>query len=362
MTEPRRIPLHDLHESHGARMAEFAGYDMPMRYDGGAVAEHLHTRSAAGLFDVSHMGVLTVSGDGAAEGLESVMPSTFLQLPEGRNRYSFLTNEQGGVIDDLMVTNRGDHFQLVVNAATKAGDVAHLRAHLVGLEVSDLLSTAILAIQGPEAVAVVGDHAPEVLDLGFSNGLLIRLAGVEAWASRSGYTGEDGLELVMDATDAGSVAEALLADDRVALVGLAARDSLRLEAGLCLFGHDLSEEISPVEAGLTWAIQKRRRAEGGFLGAEVIIAQIEQGPPRIRIGFTSEKRPVREGATLHLADGAEVGFVSSGGFGPSAGLPIGMAYVDAEHAAAASFTARQRGKEVPVMVTDLPFVPHRYAR
>ena len=358
----RRIPLHDLHVGAGARTAEFAGYEMPMRYEAGAVAEHLHTRSAAGLFDVSHMGVLTVSGNGVAEGLESVMPSAFLQLGEGRNRYSFLTNESGGVIDDLMVTNRGDHFQLVVNAATKEADLAHLRSHLSGLEVSNLLPTAILAIQGPEAVAVVADLAPKVAGLAFSHGASITLAGVEVWASRSGYTGEDGLELVIDADGAEAVAQLLLADARVALAGLAARDSLRLEAGLCLYGHDLSEGISPVEAGLTWAMQKRRREEGGFPGDEVILRHLADGPPRRRIGFTTERRPVREGSTLHLPDGEEVGFVSSGGFGPSADQPIGMAYVATEHADRATFTARQRGKEVAITVADLPFVPHRYAR
>lgn len=359
---PRTIPLHQFHLDAGARTAEFAGYDMPMRYEAGAVAEHLHTRSAAGLFDVSHMGVLTVSGAGAAEGLESVMPSAFLQLGEGRNRYTFLTNGDGGVIDDLMVTSRGDHFQLVVNAATKDADLAHLRAHLGGLDVSDLLPTAILAIQGPQAVAVVADRAPEVAELAFSHGASIGLAGVEVWASRSGYTGEDGLELVMDADGAEAVAELLFADERVELAGLAARDSLRLEAGLCLYGHDLSETISPVEAGLAWAMQKRRREEGGFPGDTAILRQLADGPPRTRLGFTTERRPVREGSTVHLPDGEEVGFVSSGGFGPSAERPIGMAYVASEYAHHTEFTARQRGKEVAITVADLPFVPHRYAR
>jgi aminomethyltransferase len=308
------------------------------------------------------MGVIAVSGVGAAEGLETVMPSAFTQLAVGRNRYSFLTNDRGGVIDDLMVTNRGDHFQLVVNAATKEDDLAYLRSRLSGVEVSDLFPSAILAIQGPEAVGVLAEHASEVADLGFSFGAEVVVDGAQVWVSRSGYTGEDGLELVMAAEDAATVAGALLTDERVGLAGLAARDSLRLEAGLCLYGQDLKPEITPVEAGLTWAIQKRRRAEGGFPGADVIIDQIENGAPRRRIGFTTEKRPVREGVKLHLEDGTEVGFVSSGGFGPSVDRPIGMAYVASEYANRTTFTAHQRGKEVAVTVADLPFVPHRYAR
>ncbi len=364
MSEPRTIPLHDLHESSGGRFAEFAGYSMPMRYEAGAMAEHLHTRSAASLFDVSHMGVLTLSGPGAADALERLVPSNIRELQPGRNRYTFLLNESGGVIDDLMVTNRGDHLQLVVNAGTKDSDLAHLKQHLGSdAEVSQPVPAAILALQGPEAVAVLAEAAPEAATLAFSHGALLAIDGVDTWASRSGYTGEDGFELIMDPDAAEAVAHRLLSDARVGLAGLAARDSLRLEAGLCLYGHDLTPEITPIEAGLTWALQKRRREEGGFLGAGVIQHQLAHGTERTRIGFVGDKRPVREGSTLHLADGTEVGWVTSGTFGPSAGRPVGMGYVAREHSADGTpLVAAQRGKEVPVEVSQLPFVPHRYAR
>jgi aminomethyltransferase len=364
MSEPRTIPLHHLHESLGGRFAEFAGYSMPMRYEAGAMAEHLHTRSSASLFDVSHMGVLTLSGTGAADALERLVPSSIRELQPGRNRYTFLLNESGGIIDDLMVTNRGDHIQLVVNAGTKDGDLAHLRGHIgAAVEVSDLIPAAILALQGPEAVAVLAEAAPGAADLAFSHGALLSIDGADTWASRSGYTGEDGFELIMEPDAAEAVARKLLSDDRVGVAGLAARDSLRLEAGLCLYGHDLTPEITPIEAGLTWALQKRRREEGGFLGAAVIQHQLAHGTDRMRIGFVGDKRPVREGSTLHLADGTEVGWVTSGTFGPSADRPVGMGYVGSAHTAVGTaLVAGQRGKEVPVVVSQLPFVPHRYAR
>lgn len=364
MSEPHTIPLHDLHVELGARFAEFAGYSMPMRYEAGGMAEHLHTRAAAGLFDVSHMGVLTVSGPGPAAALEGLVPSAIRELPVGRNRYTFLLNDDGGVIDDLMVTNRGDHFQLVVNAGTKEQDLAHIRGRLGSTaDVSDLIPSVLLALQGPAAVEVLAALAPEVTDLAFSQGGVFELEAASTWVSRSGYTGEDGYELIIEQDAAEPLVRRLLGDDRVMPVGLAARDSLRLEAGLCLYGHELTEQITPVEAGLTWAIQRRRREEGGFPGAEVIRRQVTDGPHRVRIGFTGERRPVREDSTLHLADGTEVGWVTSGTFGPSVGHPVGMGYVTIDHSAVGTaLIASQRGKEIPVKISPLPFVPHRYAR
>lgn len=364
MSEPRTIPLHDLHVEIGARFAEFAGYSMPMRYEAGGMAEHLHTRAAAGLFDVSHMGVLTVAGPGAAEALEGLVPSALRELSVGRNRYTFLLNDDGGVIDDLMVTNRGDHFQLVVNAGTKEQDLAHIRARLGStVDVSDLIPSVLLALQGPSAVAVLAALTPEVAELSFSQGGLFDLDGVQTWVSRSGYTGEDGYELIIEQDAAEPLVHRLLDDDRVMPAGLAARDSLRLEAGLCLYGHELTEQITPVEAGLTWAIQRRRREEGRFPGADVIRRQVTDGTSRVRIGFTGERRPVREDSSLHLVDGTEVGWVTSGTFGPSVGHPVGMGYVATDHSAVGTeLIASQRGKEIPVKISPLPFVPHRYAR
>ncbi len=364
MSEPHRIPLHDLHAALGGRFAEFAGYAMPIRYPAGPTAEHLHTRSLAGLFDVSHMGVLEISGEGAAEALERLVPSNVRELALGRNRYTFFLDDSGGVLDDLMVTNRGDHLQLVVNAGTKESDLTHLRGRIgADVEVSDLIPAVILALQGPEAAAVLSGLAPEAAALAFSHGALLTVDGASVWASRSGYTGEDGYELIMGPGDGARVAKLLLADERVRPVGLAARDSLRLEAGLCLNGHDLTPDITPVEAGLTWAIHRRRRQEGGFAGAHVILDQIENGTERVRVGFVGGRRPVREGATLHRADGTEVGVVTSGTFGPSVDRAIGMGYVPTADAATGTrLVASQRGKDVPVEIVELPFVPHRYAR
>ena len=357
-------PLYDLHVAHGARFGEFAGHDMPMRYEDGAVAEHNWTRTAVSLFDVSHMGVVQVTGEDAAGALETIVPSSITPVVEGRGRYTFLTIESGGVMDDLIVTNRGDHLQLVLNAGTKHDVLEHIRAHISDrCEVSDLLPMGILAVQGPQAASVLSEYRSDLAELTFGFGLDVEIGGVRAFASRSGYTGEDGFELIVPAAGASAVAEMLLREERVKLAGLAARDSLRLEAGLCLYGHDLSEEISPVEADLTWAIQKRRREEGGFLGDAVILDQIANGVTRQRVGIRSEKRPVREGSTLQDESGREIGFVSSGGFGPTVGAPVAMGFVEPAFTEVGTrITALQRGKEIAMTVTDLPFVPHRYYR
>lgn len=357
-------PLHELHAAHGARFGEFAGYDMPMRYEEGAVAEHHWTRTAVSLFDVSHMGVVRVTGDDAAVALETIVPSSITPVAEGRGRYTFLTNESGGVIDDLIVTNRGDHWQLVLNAGTKHNDLAHIRSHIGDrCEVSDLEPMAILALQGPQAASVLSEYRTDLTELTFGFGADVEIGGVKAFASRSGYTGEDGYELIVPAAGASAFAEMLLQEERIKLAGLAARDSLRLEAGLCLYGHDLSEDISPVEAGLTWAIQKKRRENGGFLGDTIILDQINNGVTRQRVGVQSEKRPVREGSTLHDENGREIGFVSSGGFGPTVDAPVAMGFVEPSFAeVGTAITAQQRGKEVAMTVKSLPFAPHRYYR
>ena len=358
------LPLHHLHESHGARFGEFAGYQMPMRYDGGAVAEHEWCRSQAALFDVSHMGVIELWGDHRAEALEQLVPAAISELAINRGRYTFFTNAAGGVMDDLMVTNRGDHLQLVVNAGTKHDDLAHLRSQIGDqCEISDLTDSAILALQGPMAIEIMSEFVPDLATTSFGWGRPVRFGDSNAWVSRSGYTGEDGVELILPNDEVTSTVARLLSDERVRLAGLAARDSLRLEAGLCLFGHDLAPDITPIEAGLTWAIQKRRRSEGGYLGSDIIGSQLSNGTARSRVGLLSEKRPVREDSTLHASDGTEIGFVSSGGFGPTFGGPIAMGYVSNDFSSlGTSLTAVQRGKEIPMTVAPLPFVPHNYYR
>ena len=365
MTDLLHTPLHDLHDGLGARFAPFAGYDMPLRYEAGAVAEHTWTRSSAGLFDVSHMGVLEVIGADAATALESVVPSDLAGLAPGTSRYTVLPNEEGGIRDDLIVTRLDDStFQLVVNAATKDADRAHL-ADRIGdrVRIDGFLDVGIIALQGPTAVHVLAAHASAIGAMVFGEQVNFPIAGVCCRVSRSGYTGEDGFELIVPAGDLAEVASALLSDDRVAPAGLGARDSLRLEAGLCLYGSDLDETTSPFEAGLRWVIQKRRREEGGFPGAERILGELVDGPARRRVGLApTGRRPVRPGSTL-LVEGEEVGIVTSGTFGPTAQAPVAMGYVaSGHHTVGAELVAEQRGREEPVVVAALPFVPHRNIR
>lgn len=366
MTDLQHTPLHDLHADHGARFAPFAGYDMPLRFEAGAVAEHLWTRESAGLFDVSHMGVLEVVGPDAAAAIEAVVPSDLVDLAPGTSRYTVLTNDDGGILDDLIVTRLSDTtFQLVVNAATKEADLAHLADRVGGrARIDGFLDVGILALQGPEAVAVLGHHDARVGALVFGEQVDLEVAGACCRVSRSGYTGEDGFELIVPAESLVEVATALLGDERVSPAGLGARDSLRLEAGLCLYGSDLDGTTSPVEAGLRWVIQPRRREEGGFPGAERILAELSDGPSRRRVGLTVVgRRPVRPGAVLADADGTEVGQVTSGTFGPTVDAPIAMGYVSSgDHEPATPLTALQRGRAEPVAVARLPFVPHRYVR
>jgi len=369
--EPEMLPLDAWHRARGGRMVEFAGYWMPVQYEG-IIAEHLWTRDHAGLFDVSHMGQLLVSGEGAAGALEALLPGDISALNPGRQRYSLLLDETGGILDDLMVTNRGDHFYLVVNGATKWDDIAHLREYLPDEITLNLLDEhGLLALQGPDAAASLGalglhpafDGMPEAVDLKFMQAAAYHWGEVPLGVSRSGYTGEDGYEISVRAADIEALAEALCALPQVKPIGLGARDSLRLEAGLPLYGHDLSPETDPVSAGLAFAISKRRRTEGGFLGAEPVLAALEGGTATRRVGLALEGRQAAREGALVFAGEEEVGRVTSGGFSPSLNHPIAMAYVNAAHAAdGTALTIEVRGKRLPARVVPMPFVPHRYYR
>ncbi len=362
-----RTPLHALHRELGARMVPFAGYEMPVQYKAGIIAEHTHTRTAAGLFDVSHMGqaILAAEGDPAPV-LERLVPGEIAALKPGRMRYTLLLNQAGGILDDLMVTRLAPQYLLlVVNAARKAADFAHIEAHLAGAaRLQPLAKQTLLALQGPKAASVMARLCPAACALAFLSAAELVIAGAGALIGRSGYTGEDGFEISVPAAAADTVARALLAEPEVAPIGLGARDSLRLEAGFCLYGHDIDETTSPVEAGLAWTVGKRRRAEGGFPGAEAILKQLDEGAKRRRVGLRPEGRtPAREGAPIHLPDGGEVGRVTSGGFGATIGGPIAMGYVAAAHAEVGTeLSLIVRGKALPARVAALPFVAPHYQR
>jgi aminomethyltransferase len=358
------LPLDSWHRSRGARMVPFAGYEMPVQYEG-IMAEHLWTRESAGLFDVSHMGQLLVHGTDVDAALETLLPGDLRNLGDMKLRYSLLLDDSGGIIDDLMATRRGGDFYLVVNGATKHGDIAVLEHSLPrGIVVDHMKEQALLALQGPKSAEVLEKIAPGVSTLSFMEGGAFRLAGHPAWISRSGYTGEDGFEISVPAAAAAGVADALVADDAVKPIGLGARDSLRLEAGLPLYGHDIDRNTTPVMAGLTFAISKRRRGEGGFPGAQRILAEIEEGPPQRRVGFDVDGRqPVREGALVLDDEGNEVGRITSGGFSPSLQRPIAMGYVATPLAeAGTALKLEQRAKLFESRVAALPFVHHRYHR
>ncbi|MCG6228907.1 glycine cleavage system aminomethyltransferase GcvT [Vibrio furnissii] len=363
-------PLHALHVEVGAKMVPFAGYDMPVQYALGVKKEHLHTREAAGLFDVSHMGQLRLHGEGAAAALETLVPVDVVDLAEGKQRYAFFTNEQGGILDDLMVANLGDHLFVVVNAACKDQDINHLQAHLPsGVELEIIDDRALLALQGPKAADVLARLQPAVADMLFMDIQQVQIDGIDCIVSRSGYTGEDGYEISVPADQAEALARTLTAFEEVEWIGLGARDSLRLECGLCLYGHDLDETTTPVEASLLWAIQPVRRMggarEGGFPGADIILSQIAtKDVSRKRVGLVGQtKAPVREGTELFDADGAKIGLVTSGTAGPTAGIPVSMAYVRADLAAIGTEVfAEVRGKMLPMLVEKMPFVPQRYYR
>jgi len=364
-----KTPLHDLHVAHEARMVPFAGYAMPVQYPAGIMTEHRHTRAAAGLFDVSHMGQAVLRGADVAASFEKLVPGDIAGLDLGRTRYTLLLNDAGGIRDDLMATRIEENGRfalfLVVNAACKDADFAHIATVLEGeAELEIIEDRALLALQGPQAERVLAGLAPECRDLVFLEGRDMAIQGVPAFVTRSGYTGEDGFEISLPAGAATAVAEQLLADDAVALIGLGARDSLRLEAGLCLYGHDIDETTTPVEAGLTWAIGKRRRESDDFPGAGTILKQIAEGPARKRVGLLPEGRaPVREGAPVHDGGDQPVGRVTSGGFSPTLEKPIAMGYVatkDAEPGTALQIELR--GRSVPAEVAALPFVKPSYKR
>lgn len=366
-----KTPLHALHLELGAKMVPFAGYDMPVQYPLGVLKEHLHTRDQAGLFDVSHMGQIRLRGNHAGQALETLVPVDIIDLPVGLQRYAVFTDANGGILDDLMVARLApDELMLVVNAACKDQDLAHLRQHIGGqCEIEPLFEArALLALQGPAAAEVLGRLAPEVKKMTFMQFGSVRLEGVECYVSRSGYTGEDGYEISVPADKAEALARTLLAQPEVQPIGLGARDSLRLEAGLCLYGHDMSSATTPIEASLGWALSKVRRADGaragGFPGAERIYAQQRDGVAQKRVGLLPQERvPVREGAEIVDADGAVIGRVTSGGFGPSLGGPVAMGYLPADKATLdTDVWAMVRGKRVPMKVARTPFVPQRYYR
>ncbi len=365
-----KTPLYDLHIQAGAKMVPFAGYEMPVQYPLGVKKEHLHTRNAAGLFDVSHMGQLILRGDNAAAMLESLVPVDVIDLPAGKQRYAFFTNQQGGILDDLMIANLGDCLFVVVNAACKQADIAHLQAHLQpGVTLTECDDRALLALQGPHAVQVLSSLAPQVADMLFMDIARVSIDGVECIVSRSGYTGEDGYEISVPAAEATKLAQCLIEFEQVEWIGLGARDSLRLECGLCLYGHDLDETTTPVEASLLWALSPARRADGiragGYPGADIIHQQqADKSAARKRVGLVGEtKAPVREDTELFDAEGNQIGLVTSGTSGPTAGVPVSMAYIQSEFATVGTpVQALVRGKMLPMTVAKMPFVPQRYYR
>lgn len=354
-------------------MVPFAGYEMPVQYPAGVMKEHLHTRAAAGLFDVSHMGQVILQPKGSYEDLclafESLMPVDVLGVAQGRQRYGMFTNETGGILDDLMFANRGDHIFVVVNAACKAADIAHMTAHLSGVaQVIPVTDRGLLALQGPQAETALARLVPGVAAMRFMDVAILPWAGADLWISRSGYTGEDGFEISVPNSQAEALARALLQQPEVMPIGLGARDSLRLEAGLCLYGHDIDTTTSPVEAALVWAIQKARKPggarAGGFPGAARILHELAHGPDRLRVGLRPDGRaPMREGTALFDTDATPIGIVTSGGFGPSVEAPVAMGYVAVKHATIGhAIEGEVRGKRLPVTVSAMPFNPTTYKR
>jgi aminomethyltransferase len=361
----KTTPLNALHRSLGAKMVGFGGYDMPVQFPAGIMKEHLHVRKAAGLFDVSHMGQIHLRGPQVAEALETLVPADIIGLKDGQTRYTQFTLETGGIIDDLMVTRLGPYFLfLVVNAGGKHEDLDHLRAHLITAEIEYLSDRALLALQGPASCAILSAQIPEAATMAFMTAIEAPLFGVAALITRSGYTGEDGYEISITADDAEHVATELLSHPQVLPIGLGARDSLRLEAGLCLYGHDIDQTTTPVEADLAWSIGKRRKAEGGFKGDATILNQITHGTTRTRIGILPKERaPAREGTEILNTEGETIGIVTSGGFSPTLDRPIAMGYVPTAIAIPGTPVGLSvRGKILPAELCALPFVPTHYYR
>ena len=359
----RATPLRDLHIGLGAKMVPFAGYEMPVQYTAGILEEHLHTRRAASLFDVSHMGQLTIRGADRVAAIEALVPGDIESLAPGRMRYTMLTNDAGGILDDLIVTNVEEYLFIVANAACKEDDIAHIRAHLLaGCTLDELADRALVALQGPEAAAALDRLAPGAAALEFMSAAPFEIEGSKLAITRSGYTGEDGFEISIPGEDAERITARILDQPEVEPAGLGARDTLRLEAGLCLYGQDIGPDTSPIEAGLAWTISKRRRAEGGFPGAAIIQDQLSSGPSRRRVGILPDgKAPARAHTELQDAAGKTIGEITSGGFGPSVGGPVAIGYVEAASAGADTpVQAVVRGTPRPARVAKMPFVPHRY--
>lgn len=360
----RTTPLDALHRRRGGRMVPFAGYDLPVQYTAGVMAEHVQCRERAALFDVSHMGQISLHGADAAAALETLVPGDMLGIKPGRQRYTLFLDEAGGILDDLMVANHAGRLLLIVNASRKQADAQHLATRIGHIAAEQHDDRALLALQGPLAAAVMARLSPEAAALSFMQVAELIIAGIPVWISRSGYTGEDGFEISVPGADAEGFAEKLLAEPEVGLAGLGARDSLRLEAGLCLYGNDIDELTTPVEANLSWAISKRRREAKDFPGAIAICDQLAHGPTRLRVGIRPDGRaPARADTVIAAPDGTEAGTITSGGFGPTAGAPVAMGYVRKDLAADGQpLSLLVRGKAMPARVAPLPFVPHRYAR
>ena len=370
----RKTPLNGLHREFGAKLTEFAGYEMPVQYRLGILGEHQHTRKKAGLFDVSHMGQVILSGQSYEEtalALEKVLPMDVLGLEIGRQRYGFLTTDEGGILDDLMFSNRGDHIFVVLNAACKDSDIKYLRSLLEpNISIKEIESRALIALQGPASEAVLGKYHPQIKNMKFMDVETLTIDGAECWISRSGYTGEDGFEISIPAEAAEPITRSILSNQNVEFIGLGARDSLRLEAGLCLYGHDIDQATTPVEASLTWAIQKARRSNGsrasGFIGSKIILKQLAGGTNKKRVGLLPQTRaPMREGVEIFATETSKeaIGKITSGGYGPTVGYPIAMGYINSEYANSEDdLFGELRGKRVPVKVSNLPFVPLNFKR
>ncbi|MET1416004.1 glycine cleavage system aminomethyltransferase GcvT [Roseibium sp. HPY-6] len=361
---PKRTPLYDLHVELGGKMVDFAGWEMPVQYPLGIMGEHKQCREKAALFDVSHMGQVILKGENVGEKLEALCPQAFSTLKEGKARYGFFTNEAGGIMDDLIVSNAGDHFFVVVNASMRHQDIPHMARHLDGVEVIEIFDRALVAVQGPKAEDVVGALCPAARDLKFMETTVAEINGVTCRVSRLGYTGEDGYEISIPEDKAVEIARSFLANEDCEPAGLGARDSLRLEAGLCLYGNDIDNDTSPIEASLIWAIQKRRREEGGFPGADRILREVAEGPSRKLVGLKPDGRaPARHGVEVQSEGGQSIGVVTSGGFGPTAGGPVAMGYVSAASAEPGTkVNLMIRGKAQPAEIVRLPFVQQNYKR
>ncbi|MEY8801374.1 glycine cleavage system aminomethyltransferase GcvT [Leisingera sp. XS_AS12] len=361
---PKRTPLYDLHVELGGKMVDFAGWEMPVQYPMGIMGEHKQCREKAALFDVSHMGQVILRGDNVGEKLETLCPQAFATLKEGKARYGFFTNDDGGIMDDLIVSNAGDHYFVVVNAALRHQDIPHMQANLDGVEVTEIFDRALVAVQGPSAEEVVGSLCPAARELKFMETTVAEIDGVECRISRLGYTGEDGYEISIPEADAIRISKLFLAHDDCEPAGLGARDSLRLEAGLCLYGNDIDQSTSPVEASLGWAMQKRRKEEGGFPGAARIQKELAEGAAKKLVGIKPEGRaPARQGVEVQTLEGDNIGAITSGSFGPTVGGPVAMGYVATEHSAAGTkVNLIIRGKAQPAEIVALPFVTQNYKR